>query len=161
MTKIRTLTAIAGLLLITACGGGEKSSAAFMPTKAAVKLSSAGTGMIYGIDLTINLATGVSVKSSNPPQTDAGVVSASGVAASGSVTTGVYTAATGTFPATLRILVANPNGFSTGEFCTVNADIALGRWPTSGEFSIGHFSASDENGSVIDGLTGELTVGIL
>ena len=143
--------------LFAACGGGGGSSASNTPTqatKAIVKLISTGTGTtICGIDVTVNLASGVTVRSTNPPQVDSGVITPSGVAGSGTIATAVYSAATNTQPGKLRVLLANANGLTTGEFCTVNADIASGATPASGEFSISNFSASDSSGNVISGIS--------
>ena len=161
MKRITVTIVLMGLLLlIAACGGGGGTSmAVYVPTKATVKLSSAGTGTtIYGIDMTINLPAGVSVRSSATGTTEAGVITASGGAATGSLVTGIYTAPTGTFPATLQVLLANAGGFPVGEFCTVNADVAPG---ASSDFSIESFSARDGDGAAIPGLTGDVSAAIL
>jgi hypothetical protein len=130
------------------CGGNNEKPAAYLPTKATLTLFSSGTNTtIHGIDATITLPAGVTVKSTlNPPETDAGVVSPSG-SAIGSLTTGVYTAATGTYPGSVRVLIANGSGFSTGEFAKVACTIALGSWPDAGDFSISGFAVSDGEGN--------------
>jgi hypothetical protein len=162
-TKIKLFTLSVGLLLITACsgGGGGGGNGSAVPTKATLKLATFGTGTtIYGIDVTVDLAEGVTVKSSAPPLIDPGVVTPSGGAQNFTIATAVYTAASGTVPAKVRILVANTTGFTTGEFCTVNADIAAGHSPKAGDFSLESFSTSDANGNVINGLSGGVTAEI-
>jgi len=168
MTKILTygLAAIS-LLLITACrggggGGGEggSGSAPVVVTKATLKLATSGAGTIYGIDVTINLPAGVTIKSANPPAVDSGVVAPSGVAGSDTIASAVYTAATSTLPGAVRIIVASANGFTTGEFAAVNGDIGAGHAPRAEDFTVASFSASDADGKVITGLTPGLTADI-
>jgi hypothetical protein len=48
---------------------------------------------------------------------------------------GVYTAATGTFPATVKVYVVSASGMTAGDFCIVNADIAAGHYPTASNFA--------------------------
>lgn len=157
MKRISLFILIISLLIITACGGGGGGgNGPAAVTKATLKLATSGTGTtIYGIDVTVNLAPGVTVKSTNPPETDTGVVTASGVVSgTTTTTTAVYTAATGTVPGKVRILIVNANGFTTGEFCTVNGDIASGHSPKSSDFSLDeNFSASDADGNMINGLS--------
>jgi hypothetical protein len=153
------------MTILSACGGGsggDANSPATQPTTATVKLESTGTGTIYGIDVTVALPAGVTLKSAtNPPQTDSGVVTATGVAASNTLVTAVYTAASGTAPAKARVLLVNANGFSAGEYCTVNAEIAAGYTPKAADFSIINFTASDQNGNVLSGLTPSFTATVL
>jgi hypothetical protein len=129
-----------GLTMLSACGGGGSSSALPQPTTAVLTLSTAATGTIpatttiNSYNVTITLPAGVTVKSTvNPPETDAGVVNASGKA-SGALVSGVYTPATGTFPGTVRVYVASATGFDPGEFCIVNGDITAGQYPTASNF---------------------------
>jgi hypothetical protein len=151
------LMMIAGsLILVTACGGGGGGGGGGATT-AVVTLLSSGTGTICGIDVTVNLPAGVTLKSSGTGTTDDGVVVPSGVAGSGSIAVAVYTAPTGTYPGKVRVLMANAAGFTTGEFCIVNADFAPGYSPAAADFTIESFIASDETGSVINGLTSGLT----
>jgi hypothetical protein len=143
------------ITLISACGpsggGGETTPAPV--TKATLKLITSGTGTtIYGIDVTVKLASGVTLKSTNPPYIDSNVVTLSDIASLATLTA-LYTAPTSSLQAEIRILIASANGFSTGEFCRVNGDIAAGRSPKDTDFSIDNFMASDANGSVISGLT--------
>lgn len=175
MKKITLLTCLllfySVLALISGCGGGgggggssTPGTTPSQPTTAIVKLSTSGTlssgTLIGGADITLALPAGVSVKSTtNPPQTDAGVITASGVAAS-STTIAVYTVTTNTLPGKVRIMLVNANGFSTGEFVTISCDIAVGNSPTAAGFSLVNFSAVNVNGSAISGLTTGLTADI-
>ena len=129
---------------------------------AVLKISTQGTlpsgTQIGGIDVTIALPTGVTVKSvTSPPETDSGVVVTSGVAAANSTVLSTYTAATSTSTGKVRVLLANSNGFGTGEFMTINCDIALGSTPTASDFSLSGFVAKDLNGVAISGLNSAFT----
>ncbi len=161
------LIVYSAMVLISGCGGGGGDSTPTTVTSqpvAVVKLSTSGTlsngTLIGGIDTTVALPAGVSVKSTvNPPETDTGVVNASGAAA-GSIIVAVYSAATSTLPGRVRILVINANGFGTGEFVTVNCDFAAGHPPAANGFSLTNFNAISLNTSTISGLTPGLTVDI-
>lgn len=134
---ILTLT----LTLLAACGGSGGGSATIQqPVSAVLTLSTAATTTIpagttvNSYSVTITLPAGVTVKSTvNPSETDAGVVTATGMAAGASIF-GVYTAATGALPGTVKVYVASATGFDAGEFCTVNADITAGHYPTGSDF---------------------------
>lgn len=158
---------VIAISVLPACGGGGgggtdsgNAAAPLQPTSAIVRLITAGTGTtIYGIDVTVDLPAGVTLKSAvNPPSTDAGVVIASGATGSASIVTAVYTAATSTQPAKARIGIVNANGFSSGEYCAVNADIAAGHSPQASDFSMVNFQAWDGLGGVISGITPSFTV---
>ena len=154
--------AVSTLMLFASCGGGGGGgSAPTQPTTATLKLITSGTGTtIYGIDVTVDLPAGVTVKSANPPETDSGVVTVSGAALSGSLATAVYTPASGTTPGKVHILIANAAGFATGEFATLNADIAAGSTPKAADFSLVDFSAIDADGHPITVLTFGFTADI-
>jgi len=118
-------------------------------TRAVVKLDTTGvSGQIGAVDVTITLPIGVSVQhASNPPETDPGVVAASGQALSGSVVASTYN----NTAKTVRIMLVNPSGFSAGEFVTLNTDLATGAAPLSADFAISAISVMDLNGQSIPG----------
>lgn len=167
MTKL--IIFIPALLIISSCGGGVASNTGTnsgdnnttQQTTAIVKLTTTGTlpsnSWIGGIDVALHLPTGVSVKSgTNPPETDSGVVTASGVAASNSSLVSTFTTTFGV----VHILLANPNGFGPGEFATVICDIAAGSHPVQTDFSVSGMTTKDLNGSAINGLTTGVTADI-
>jgi hypothetical protein len=146
------------------CGGSATSNFdSTQPTKAVVKVSMTGTlpagSLIGGIDLTAMLAPGVSLKStSNPPETDADVIVASGVASTNSQLLSTYTPPSGSTKGSARLFVINAGGFGTGEFATVTGDIAAGYQPTSSDFSAASLTVTDLNGTPLSGMTAEFTV---
>ncbi len=157
------------LTALSACGGGGGGDAGItvqQPTTAVIKLATTDNGtkpantIITGYDVLITLPAGVTVKSSTPPQTDNGVVTATGTAAGSSVVA-VYSAATSTLSSTVRILIAKADGFSAGEFATVNCDIAAGHYPGATDFPQPTFFAASgyetNLNSTVD-LTNDLTL---
>jgi hypothetical protein len=111
--------------------------------------------------VTIDLPAGATVRSTvAPPETDAGVVTATGPAASISTAVGMYSEATSSLPARVRVEVASAAGFPPGEFGKVNCDLITGFIPSAGEFGPLSFSVVDKNGSALPGLTVGFTVDI-
>lgn len=156
--------ALFGIISLSGCGGGGGggNTPSPQPATAVLKISTQGTlpsgTQIGGIDVTIALPTGVTVKSvTSPPETDSGVVVTSGVAVSNSTVLSTYTAATSTSTGKVRVLLANSNGFGTGEFMTIHCDIASGSTPTASDFSLSGFVAKDLNGVAISGLNSAFT----
>lgn len=161
------------LSLFSACGGDSSTDNTSVPppTKATVTLSSVVTDtvppdtIIAGYEVTITLPAGVTVKTSpsstdNPPPIEAGVLTA---AAADSFLYGVYSAATASSPGTIRIFAIslNANGFSVGDFATVNGDIASGYRPKAEDFSQAAYSTAGVDtsgqGASVD-LTSQVTV---
>ena len=163
ITKLMIL--LSAVLVLSSCGssggGGDSGGGTTQLTTAIVKLTTTGTlpstTQIGGIDVTLQLPQGVTVKSTtNPPETDSGVVTASGVAASNSSLVSTFTTST----RIVHILLANPNGFGTGEFATVNCSIAAGSSPKQTDFSVSTMITKDLTGNSISGLTAGLTATI-
>jgi hypothetical protein len=122
------------LTMLTACGGGGGGSSTpppFQPTTAVLTLSTAVTSTIpanttiNGYDVTINLPTGVTVKSAT----------ATGAAAGATIISAGTTDK-------VRIVIANASGFSAGTFSTLNCDIAQGSYPTASDFQQPTFNLS-------------------
>jgi len=158
---IATLGILCVVTMMNSCGrnGGDAGSPAATPAAATVKLNFSGTTPVYGIVATVVLPAGVTLKSTaNPPQTDSEVVIASGATVTNTLVAATYTAATNSSAAAARVVIVNANGFSAGEFCTVNADIAAGSAPTASDFTLENFAASDSEGAVISGITPSYTV---
>lgn len=153
------------IFAITACGGGaEGSTPVPQPASAVVKLSTGVSGSmpagttIIGYDVTVTLPDGVTVKSSSPPETDDGVVAATGEG-SGSIVIATYTAATASDHGRIRVQLANGNGMSAGEFCTITCELEAGADPFSSDFGVTKFYADglDADNTTVD-LTTQLSV---
>lgn len=154
------------MTLLVACGGGGGGSTAatpVQPTTATIKISTQGTypvgALIGGIDVILSLPAGVTVKATPDPinssvlVTNAGVVVKSGVATTNSTVLATYGAATNLVSGATHIKIANPTGFSTGEFVTVNCDIAANNNPKATDFSLSNFAVVDLNGISLGALT--------
>lgn len=129
------------LFTLSGCGSGGGGNGSAAPTKSVVKLSTQGTvptqSTVGGVQLTLVLPAGVTVKADNTGKTNGGVVVASGVATGADVYTGTYTPATASTDGTLEIWIANSQtGFGTGEFVTVTCDLAAGAAPKATDFTI-------------------------
>ena len=108
--------------------------------------------------MTLHLPAGISVKASqSAPQTDPGVVAASGNAAGAELVIGTYSAAKNN---TVSLSVIKSSGIAVGEFATVNCDIAAGVFPASGDFSVSNLTAVDSNGAAVTGLTASFSATI-
>ena len=167
-TSLLRLLILAVALMTPACGTNKSSGDAppeAQPTTAVVTLASVvhetlpANTVITGYDVTVSLPAGVTVKSTTPPQTDPGVVTASGQA-TGSSLAAVYTRATGTVPGKVRILIVSGNGMNPGEFSKVTCNVAPGLSLTQATFAQPMISISGYDigtNSTVD-LTGYLSV---
>ena len=155
-----------GLAVLPACGGGSSSSTPpppNQPTTAVLTLLTSGLSTtIYGIEVTVVLPAGVTAKSTTtPPQTDTGVVTATGKSVGlDTIITGNYTAAASPVKGTVLINIAKTSGFGIGEYSTVNLNIVSGNTPTAGGFSLTNFKPVDDNGGDIFGITPGFTASI-
>ncbi len=149
----------------------ESTNSPLQPTTAVVKIISQGDGrLINGINVTLVLPPGVTVKAvpddgnTRVLIAKSGVVSTSGVSAGANAMMPVstYTAASAAAPGKVIIHLADANGFGTGEFVTVTCDLAAGSLPRLGaaDFSVINFEAVDLNGAPISGLTATVTADI-
>ena len=111
---------------------------------------------IGGIDVTVNLPTGVTAKADKTSETIPGVVVTSGVA-KGVQSVAKFTPGTDGAPAQLRMVLLKLDGFGTGEFATINLDIS-GSTPLVNNFSTTNMTISDTNGKTINGLTSTLAL---
>lgn len=155
------------LTMLSACGGGSSSTMQPpAPTKAVINISTTGTlgsgTVIGGITVTGVLPAGVTVKATPDPQnpsvlvTDSGVVIASGVTGANALALNTYNSS----DRKVTIHLVDPDGFPTGQFVTVNCDIASGTRPTAGDFSLTDFKPKDLGGADISGLMKGFTVDI-
>jgi hypothetical protein len=139
-------------------GGGTTQSSHVLSKKAVVKISTVGSPSVtplIGVQATLHLPVGVTVKATtNAPQTDTGVIVASGHAVPADLVLGVYSSGS----RTANAYVVKAAGFSVGEFATVNCDFAAGTTPSASSFSVSDLIVSDSIGSLITGLTPSILV---
>jgi len=151
-----------GFLLYAGCGGGGGTSPT-QPTTAVVTLSTSGSlpanTVIGGVEMTINLPAGASVKTTSAKANKAAIVTYDGVVVVSGVAVGANTLTLGTSltPEQLEVQVTNPNGFGVGEFATVNFEISTGSTVAPSDFTAVAMTAVDLNGAPIQGLTPGLT----
>lgn len=167
MKKITTsgffLMALIIFASFTACHSSSSSEPA--ATRAVITLATSATGstpLIYGVQATVNLPAGVTVKASSSSgtamDTDTGVVVASGQAAGAELVHASYVASSATLTmGKVEVFVAKSSGFSSGEFALVTCDIAAGSSPGATDFTVTDFKAVDQNGATIAGLTAGFT----
>ena len=165
-----------GLAILPACGGGSSSSAPQpQVTTAVMTLSTAATSSIpagttiNSYDVTVTLPSGVTVMTMPAPNssvTDTGVVKTSGNALGGTAF-GVYTAATASFPGTVKVYIYKVDpitgiGFDPGEFCKLSVTVAAGLSAPAANFNVTLDDATgiDSTLSTVTGLQSQLTVTI-
>jgi hypothetical protein len=165
MIKItsKLLMLLSASIIISSCnsggGGAPGASSSTQPTTAVIKLFAQGTtsSPISGLQATLHLPAGVSAKATAyAPQTDDGVVSATGAASGADLVIGTYSTANHT----VAVHLVKSTGLNIGEFATINCDIAQSSSPKASDFSVSDLSAWDTNGAPIAGLTASLTATI-
>lgn len=142
------------LLTLAACGGGGGGGGGDTqqpPAKTTAILTINLTGTlpattaIAGADFTLTLPANVTAKTTNGA-VDSGVVTLSGTFAGGTQTPAIYTAATASAPATLKVTLANPTPAGVtqvGEVAKITLQLANGVTPTANSFVVSSFSVID------------------
>lgn len=160
-------TLLMAMLLVTACGGGGDShnGGAGSATTAVAKLSAAGpTTPVAGLDVTISLPIGVTVKHNADGSVANGVITPSGTVDPASfLATATYTPLEGGSGGSLRIQlvsVKNNVGFAVGDYVSITCDILAGYQPTSSQFGVILNGAWDISSALITGLTPSITTDI-
>jgi hypothetical protein len=126
------------------------------PTQAVLTLSTQGAvaaATIAGVELTITLPTGVTLKADANGTPNAGVVSVSGVAPNTATMVAKYFPAAGATPGSVAISLASSTEFNAGEFVTVTGDIASGTVPLVSQFATSGFTAFDGTGAALSGIS--------
>ncbi len=148
------LMLLSASMIISSCnsggGGAPGAGGSSQPTTAIIKILAQGTASstIGGLKASLRLPAGVTVKATaSAPQTDDGVVAASGAASGADLVVGTYSSHT------VAVHIVKSDGFGIGEFATVNCDIAQGSSPTATDFSVSNLSAWDTNGALVTGLS--------
>lgn len=112
---------------------------------ATIKLKTTGSGSMNGIQVSVTLPAGVTVKAESGKPLS-GLVSASGAVSGGSLLETRYVPASAN-PGQLIIALASKDSFGAGEFATIKCDVAPGVTISSSSFT----PASYTNSKVVDG----------
>jgi len=145
----------------TSDGGGGSTPAATAKTTAVLKIGTQGTlgaGVsLYGVGVIVTLPTGVTVATDSSGNVASSVAVVSGVAAGGSIAPPVYTPATATAKATLKVIVvAAGTGFGAGEFVTVTCNLPAGNSLQESDFPVsilGSLEPANQLLAPVSGLT--------
>lgn len=154
--KIRTFVKIVMMLAVLSfiwgCGSGGVQGTT---NKVAAKSTLAGalSPKVMGVEITLVLPAGVTVKTDASGMTLAGVVTTVApndvTAANGSVLA-KYTPASGTVPGKVKIVVARGSTpFVPGAFFTVVCDVEAGKSVTATDFTCEGLNAFDASGAVV------------
>jgi hypothetical protein len=163
MMNVMSLVLAAAVALVTGCGGGSGGGSApsgpaassTFTLKPSLQGPLASGASIGSIDLTLSLPAGTTVRADSNGQALDGVVTPSGGAA-GSLVVARYTPADSSQRAKLRIVLINARGFTTGEFATVQCDLAPGSTPAIGDFTWAALAVTDVDSKAIRGLSAAL-----
>ena len=157
--RLSALLVLLTLLITAGCGGGSGGTA-LGPTKAVLKLSTAGVPpgtLIGGVKVTVMLPNGVTVAQQADNSAADGVAVASGAAAGAGALLEVNAAIAGQ----LTVGIISTNGFAAGEFVTIKADIGAGFSPKQSDFSATiDGQVSDTAGASIPGVSASLVATI-
>jgi len=182
--KKTTHFSLLALVLVAAilggCGGSSSDTPAIVTTTTTTTattavltlmtsgtLSTSGTGTRIGtVQVTVSLPAGVTIKASpfsagsTTMVADAGVVTASGAASGADLAMAIYRSGASSTHMVDVYIVKN-SGFSTGEFATVNCDIASGYTPVAADFTLSGFAANAmDTGSPLPALSSGITAAI-
>ena len=153
-TFIKIVMMLALLSFIWGCGSGGGGTQGTVKYAAKSTLSGAFRPSVKGVEITLVLPAGVTVKADASGMTLAGVVTAVApndvTTANGSILA-KYTPASGTIPGKVKIVIARGDTpFTAGNFFTVVCDVAAGQaTPSAADFSCEGLNAFDSNGAVV------------
>ena len=119
---------------------------------------------LYGVGVIVTLPTGVTVATGSSGNGESSVVVVSGVATGGSMAPPVYTPATATAKATLKLIVAAAGtGFGTGEFVTVTCNLPAGNILQESDFLpaiLGNLEPANQLLAPVTGLSTTIAVSL-
>ena len=154
-------------LFMNGCVAGNRGSTAGTPTEVStmsprdvavtgkftavvsVEGSLPAGARIGGVDVTLNLPPGVSVKTEKDGQILPEVVTLSG-GATGSLSVVRFTPATDNVPGQLRLAAIKTDGFDAGQFAVVTFEV-MGAVPKAGDFSTSALLVIDEKAKPLSG----------
>lgn len=161
--KMRTVMLAALMLIMLAvmwgCGSVENQGVVSSGTQKSVLMLS---GPVKGIDITLLLPAGVTVKADPyTGETLPGVIALSGLNAgmANSYPLGFYTPAYEGSPGRVRIALMSNTAFVAGEFFTVTCDLASGVVPAASDFGYEGLTLYDAatGGAITTGVSATIT----
>jgi hypothetical protein len=154
----RLLLSVAMAALIAGCGGGSGGVAetgGSATLELAAKAATAET-VLYAVEVTVRLPAGVTVDAD--PATGELAQGTLQSEVKGALVAGKFVPATATTPATVKIALAYPSGFTAGGLAAVSCRLAPGTAPNPADFVAQDFSARDANGRAMTGVAAEFSL---
>lgn len=142
--------------LLAGCGGGGGGVGTEMESKLVIGVQAPlAATVLYAVSMTVRLPPGVTVASD--PATGEVAARALQVTVEGAQAGARLVPTTSDEPATLKVELANPSGFTVGPVAVIACQVAPGSAPTLADFSIQEFSARGPDGAELFGITPVLT----
>jgi hypothetical protein len=159
LMRLVLVALVSSLLAGCGAGGGGAAGGTVQSGSVAVEFSTeAGNAatVLYAVQFTLQLPAGATL----PADPASGEVSVGALrAADGAALVGArYLAATAGAPASVKVNIIDPGGFTTGVLATLTCSTAQGTVVNASAFSLAGFSAKDASGAVIPGITPHFTV---
>ncbi|MCM0083261.1 hypothetical protein L4X63_16875 [Geomonas sp. Red32] len=141
--------------VVTSHGGSALVSVGSRRAVLTVAVSGAGPG-INGAEFNMSFPAGVTVKSQSDGLTDNCVLGAT-AGTSGALLAGSFTAASGSTPGVLRVVLVSATPVIDGTILVINADVADGLTPAMADFPISFVSVVGADGAPVNGATVAVT----
>ena len=147
--------------LVAGCGsgGGGAGGSVLQPTQVTVAISTeaaSASTVLYAVQLTLRLPAGVAVAADpTSGEVSAGILHATDSAALAGAS---YQPATSDAQASVTLNIVDPVGFTVGALATLSCTVSPGTAVNGTGFTLAGFSAKDQNGAVMSGITPRLTL---
>lgn len=153
-TYFKIMIIMVAVAFIGGCGSGSAPGTAGNKFVSKSTLAGAISNTVKGIEITLVLPSGVTVKADANGQILAGVVTSlppNDVTSGNGLVIGMYTPASASAPGKVRITVirGDSNFFNAGDFFNVVCDVANGVNVTAADFSYEPIMIFDANGADI------------
>jgi len=153
------LALIVALLAGCGSGGGGAGGSVVQPAQATVAVSTeaaSASTVLYAVQLTLRLPAGVTVAADPASgEVSAGILHPVDSAALAGAR---YQAATAAAQASVTLNIVDPAGLTVGALATLTCTVSPGSALNGTGFTLEGFSAKDQNGVVISGITPRLTL---
>jgi hypothetical protein len=153
MNIIKYILTIASLLLLTACGGGSDSTgtgitAAATTMKLTVAINGSNASSVKGIQATITVPDGVSIKADAEGKITEGVITGSATAPTGNID-GKYTA----IDKKVTLGFTTDGTITEGDLATMTIDFTTATAPAATAFTITSSKLVDADGNAVSGVS--------